>query len=205
MTDRDHDDDLRALWQGEPPGRPGIEPSAEELAASAARVDEKARRLARTVRNRNLREYLAVLVVAPFFAVAAARSDGIVTALGHALVAVGAVFVALHLRARGGNLPPPAADAPTRERVAHYRAELSRQRDLLASVARWYILPFAPGMLLFLAGTGIDLVKHGLPPQHAALALGSTLLVMAATAAVVLLLNRRAARAMGREIEALDE
>jgi hypothetical protein len=157
------------------------------------------------VRNRNLREYLAVLVVVPLFAVAAARSHEIITSFGHALVALGAVFVARHLRARGGNHPPPAADAPTRERVAHYRAELTRQRDLLASVARWYVLPVVPGILLVLVGTGLDLVTHGTPPHRVAFALGAALLVMAAVAAGVLLLNRRAARAMGREIEALDE
>ncbi len=157
------------------------------------------------MRNRNLREYLAVLVVVPLFAVAAARSHEIITSFGHALVALGAVFVARHLRARGGNHPPPAADAPTRERVAHYRAELTRQRDLLASVARWYVLPVVPGILLVLVGTGLDLVTHGTPPHRVAFALGAALLVMAAVAAGVLLLNRRAARAMGREIEALDE
>jgi hypothetical protein len=82
-----------------------------------------------------------------------------------------------------------------------------RQRDLLSSVWKWYLLPFAPGMILFLLG----LLKFVLdqPASHLhysliALVFGLTFAGCAGVFALVGALNHWAAKDLQRKIDALD-
>lgn len=189
-------DDLRALWRGQEP--PRVTMTTKEL-------DDRARRFARKIRFRNLREYVAVATVVPLFGAYALRPVGLVTRVACVLIVVAAFFGAAQLHRLGGTRPPPPPDAPTAEHLAHLRAELARQRDLLAAVPRWYVAPFLPGMVLFFAGHVIHAVGRGAPLGPTLVACIFPLAVCGALFAVVLLANARAARALGREIDSLGE
>ena len=88
-----------------------------------------------------------------------------------------------------------------------YRSALARQRDLLSSVWKWYLLPFAPGMILFLLG----LLKFVLdqPASHlhyglVTLWFSITFAGCASVFALVGWLNRRGAKDLEKRIDALD-
>ena len=81
--------------------------------------------------------------------------------------------------------------------VSFYRWELARQRELLATVWRWYLSPLLPGMLLTLVGRAVEtptLWAH----------LGRGVVGLLALMAFVHWLNRRAASRLQRTIERLD-
>ena len=178
-------DDLQALWQRS---------EGDNMRFSVEELERKARSLARTVRRRNVIEYAAAAVAVVGLAVRAVLATTLSEQCGFCLVALGAVFVAGYLRRRGG-VPACDPSVDTRSLLASYRRALERQRDLLASVGRWYLLPFVPGFALILVGRSVD---HSRAALVAAVA-GVALFV------AVWLVNRAAARGLQREIDALGE
>ena len=86
--------------------------------------------------------------------------------------------------------------------AGRWRAELARQRDLLLTVWRWYLLPFAPGLVLMFAAMWI-----GAPAEHQGRIAGVLIMVILLFAAVaigIVLLNLLAAARLQRMIEDLD-
>lgn len=132
-------DPLIDLWKSQP------------TAASPLDTTELARRdraLRRRLKLRDATEFLAGgLVIVAFGYVAwivpdlAIRAAAILELAGVALV----LTTLWRRRPRGD---AEVLGVPVRD---HYRAELVRQRDMLASVWRWYIGPIVPGMLAFFA------------------------------------------------------
>jgi hypothetical protein len=101
--------------------------------------------------------------------------------------------------------------AATREEMHHaqswadfHRGELVRQRDTLATVWQWYLAPFAPGMLVFLAGVAFTPENPAPLPARAAI-FGVGVLIVGAMFAAIHWLNLRAAATLTREIAALDQ
>ncbi len=153
----------------------------------------------RAVRISHAMEHAAGVFVVGFFVAGAALPEQLglppIARVGAALIACGAVFVMTYLALRGR--PREARrDAST---LACYRAELEHRRALLASVPRWYLAPFMPGMVVFLAGIAID--KWGEPQTLPTLAF--VLAVVIAVNVSIVVLNRRAAAKLGRELAEL--
>jgi len=115
-------------------------------------------RFYRQVRLRNLIEYAASVLVVACFIVIAVKAPSPVTKLGAVLIIFGTLVAAWQLRRRASAVAPPAADSALPVLV-HQRAQLMRQREALASVGLWYLLPFAPGMALMMFAPAIE---HGL-------------------------------------------
>jgi hypothetical protein len=68
-----------------------------------------------------------------------------------ALSIAGAVVVLYRVRTRLVSRAIPL-DVDLATSVAIYRLELVRRRDLLRAVARWYLFPILPGMVVFTLG-----------------------------------------------------
>jgi hypothetical protein len=181
-------DDLRRAWEAQ---------TVEERAVDVARVRVEAVSFERQIRRRNTREYAAgVFVVAAFGAVAFVAPDPL-GRLGAALIAVGAVSVMASLARRGSGAPlPDALGAPT---LAWRRAELTRQRDLLAGIWRWYLGPLVPGMVLFLASAAWRAETAG-----SFAVVGATALAGVAVFGAIARANHAAAAELDRELAALD-
>src|SRR5262249_50340642 len=177
---------VRRLWRAQP---------SEEVRMSAQDVRGLAEKFARTISRRNRREYAAAAFVIVFFSVWAWRAASVLVALGCWLVAGAALSIAYHLHRHGAARRAPGEQGVT-SCLAFHRSELVRQRDLLRSVWWWYLLPFAPGMLLVFVG--ISLERHGrwgwLAPS----------IVMAVSFIGIGLLNRRVARRLRRRLDDLD-
>lgn len=99
----------------------------------------------KTVRARNLREWIAAGFVALAFGVTGANAPSATDRLSSWLIVAAAVFVTDYLyafgrsRLQGGG----GADLPVR-----YRAELLRQARLLRRAPLWYAAPLMGGLLV---------------------------------------------------------
>jgi hypothetical protein len=194
----DHDDELRALWREQKSKEPLM--STQEV----MRLDSK---FSRRVGARNVTEYATAALLAVYFGSVAVipGHTGAVSRVGAAMIVGAALHAVVELRRRGTALPPPAVDAPTQVYVEHHRAQLTRQRDLLATAPRWYVAPFVAGTLVYVAGIAIDVLGRGAPMGVVGLTLAGVLAVLTAVFVGVLFLNRHVTKRLSKKIDALDE
>ncbi|MEO8113051.1 MAG: hypothetical protein ABI655_01635 [Phenylobacterium sp.] len=179
-------DDLKALWRDQ---QTEMQPMSLELI--------HARGFQSGIKRRNLIEDVASVIVVAAFSWYVFALPSPVLKLASVLVIAGVLVVVRQLHRRGSALPlPPGASAA--DSLAFHRAQLVRQRDAVRTVWLWYLAPLVPGMALFQLG-----IILGPPKAPLAAALISVALTLAAFA-LVLILNRRAARRLQRAIDDLD-
>lgn len=185
--------DPRSIWAADDAHLPPLSP-----AALRARAGEFHRR----VQRRNRREYVAAAPLVPLFAWIGWMSGDTLMRIACIVLIAGIAIVVWNLSRRGAQ-PMPEAEALAIPAFAFHRAQLARQRDALRNVWRWYLAPFVPGVVLFLAALYHAMRVH----QSAAAALAAIAVPAAVLIAVFVgihLLNRSAARRLDREIAALD-
>ncbi len=187
MSERDP---LQILWTNQ--AQPPFSMSLDDVHARAARFQAR-------IRLRNAIEYAASLMVIGAFGWIAVSTPVAMVQIGAGLIIVGALYVCwkLHFLAR-------AEMRHAQSWADFHRDELVRQRDALATVWQWYLAPFAPGMLVFLAGVAFTPENPAPLPARAAI-LGVGVLIVGAMFAAIHWLNVRAAAALTREIAALDQ
>lgn len=197
MTNDNSSDELCGLWQSQ---------RSEFIPMPVEELRQASGKLASQVYWRNLREYSAAIFVVAGFGYYLWEFHTVLLRLGSGLTIAGVLYMAVQLH-RKGSAAGMAEEMESKTCLEFYRSALVRQRDLLSSVWKWYLLPFAPGMILFLLG----LLKFVLdqPASHlhyAAIALvfGLTFAGCAGVFALVGWLNRRAAKDLQRKIDALD-
>lgn len=136
--------DLRRLWLTQVVATPTID--LDDIKQRAAKFE-------RSVKWRNVREWIAVAVVVPVFARMAYNADNDLARAGAVWIALAAVFIGIHLWRFGRAQAPPE---PTIGTIAYGRAHvevLRAQSNLLRRVPVWYLGPIAVGLALRLAGT----------------------------------------------------
>ena len=182
--------ELVRLWREQPAVPDSFD--VDELRRRAQRFD-------RGVRRRNLREYVAAILVAAATVYFAVVRDEPITRLGCLVTLAGTAIAVwqLHRRTDIDASDPARLAAPL---ATHYRDELCRQRDALRSVWLWYVLPLLPGPELMLLGR--HLAGHLPISKPGDLAI---FLLMPIVGLLVLLLNLHGARRLQRRIDALDE
>jgi hypothetical protein len=184
-------DDICNVWQAQGSGPAPL--TLEELRKRGDRFHSQ-------IARRNLREYLVMALLIPYFGYFAWTSPLPLMRVGNGLMIAGLLYMTYQLHRRAA-----AADAPAEMAwntcLAFHRAELERQRDALNSVWKWYLGPLVPGMATILAAGCIA----AFPRSTVA---GILVLVCGGAAAVGLWwmgrLNRRAAAGIQRQIDALD-
>ena len=163
----------------------------------------------RTIARRNLREYFAGAFVIALFAYYMWMFPTLTLRIGCGLIILGTIYVIYQLHRRASARPSPA-DLGQRSCVDFQRAELERQRDALRSVWSWYLLPFLPGMCVFLFGIFQFAMRitHAAGRQfHAGIAVTAIGLIAGCVAIVffaVWRLNRWAANKLQAQIHELD-
>lgn len=145
MTDPPEDRDLQALWQSQP--------AHERISFDEIRLT--AERLERRVARRNLREYVAAVIVVLVFGWAALTAPSAIFRIGAGLTVAAAVLVVYLLR-RWGTARTLSSDLALTSALEFVRVQLERQRDVLRGVWWWAMLPFVPGLLLMQIGLALD-------------------------------------------------
>ena len=141
-------DPIKQAWQAS-----AIDAEIPELETLRTGAD----RFYRHLRRRNAIEYAASILVVVFFSVLAFAAPFPVVRIGAVLIVVATVFVAWQIGRRASAVAPPFVESAL-PLLVHQRAQLVRQRDALASVGLWYLLPFAPGMALIMFAPAFE---HG--------------------------------------------
>lgn len=185
---------LQSLWKNQ---------NQDEFSMSLAHIRARAERFQSRIRWRNWLEYAAgAIVIAAFSFFAVTTSDLIVRA-GAVLIVLGAIYVAWKFATMARAASSDAA-AQAASWAEFHRAELVRQRDALRTVWRWYLGPFAPGLVVFLAGFAFSPgVEAPLAAKAAAFAV--ELAIVGAVFVAIGAINARAAKTLDAEIAALDD
>lgn len=200
MTCEPIPNDVRAVWQSQ---------TTEKVDMSAEQLRQNTQKLRRTVLWRNLREYVAAAYLIAIFGYFLWKFDTPLLRLASGATIAGALFVVYHLHKWGSAKPLPMEMAFSTCLDCH-RKELERQRDLLRSVWTWYLLPFVPGMVLFLLGlfrftVGMaDVRSRGGVVAILALVFGAVAVICTCKFVAIGKLNESAARKFQAEIDALD-
>jgi hypothetical protein len=132
-------DDLKNLWQNQ---------SVEPVEMSLEQIRQKAQMFQQRIRNRNLTEYVAAVFVFGIFGYYMWRFPEL--RLASAVILAATVYVMYQLHARGAARTVPESLA-LRPCLEFHLQELERQRNLVRDVWKWYLLPFVPGLILFIA------------------------------------------------------
>jgi len=102
----------------------------------------------------------------------------------------------LHHHGSSRNLP---ADLGLASGIEFHRRELERQRDLVGSVASWYLGPMIPGLVVLTLAMARANPDH---LRHIGLSLASALIVLLFV--LIWMLNQRAARRLQSRIDELN-
>lgn len=170
---------------------------------SLADIHARADAFQARVRTRNWIEYIAAaFVIGGFLWMAITMPSPIIKA-GALLIALGAAYVCWKLYQLGRAASKAEMDA-AQSLADFHRAELVRQGDALRTVWRWYLAPFVPGMLVFLAGVSFTEANPAPFPARLAVFLAGAGM-MAAVFAVIWWINALAVKKLDAEIAALDQ
>lgn len=167
-----------------------------------AQCRERAARLARTVRLRNILEYaaggLALVLFAGLSAGALVKQEGLIAAAG-ALCAVCVAVVLWQLHARASLNPP----RPEQSCLDHLRGQYHRQYTALRSVPQWYLGPPALGLGALYAAIAAR-VADTLGWAHTLEGMAWPILATLGVFAAIAALNLWAARSLRQHLDALD-
>lgn len=140
-------DTVRTAWQAS---------ATDARLPDLAELRQGADKFHRQIHRRNLIEYVACVFVVFGFTAVAIFVPSLMVRIGSVLIMLAAIFVAWQLHRRASAVTPP--DGGAEPILVHQRAQLVRQRDALAQVGRWYLLPFVPGFALILLS---PVIGHG--------------------------------------------
>lgn len=187
----------------------GTDPFVEAWQASVAEaplppvgeLQAGADKFYRLIRRRNRVEYAASVLVVLCFGAYAFLLPSPIARIGAVLVVLGTLYVVWQLGRRASAIAPPPSEAAL-PLIVHQRAQLVRQRDALAKVGRWYLLPFVPGLAVMMLGP--MLARDPAALLHMRSSDSLSILVVTLVFAGIWWLNHRAARMLGRKIAELD-
>lgn len=153
----------------------------------------------RWLRIRNFTEYVSCVIVVVCFGIYSFTLEHVLQRIGSVMIVAATFVVAWQLRRRASAIPPESAgEMPI---LDFARAQMVRQHEALTSVFWWYLLPFIPGMAVFMGGT--FLLR---PPQTTGQVIGSIVAVgiVCGIFAGVWWLNQHWARKLQRHIDDID-
>jgi hypothetical protein len=144
--------DIRNLWQAQ--GSADAPLTLEELR-------QKGEKFRTTIARRNLREYIGVALMVPYFSYFAWTSRLPLMRVGNGLLVAALLYMAyqLHRRASASSTPGELA---WQSCLAFHRAQLERQRDALSGIWRWYLGPLIPGFATIAIAISIPLFHRSI-------------------------------------------
>ncbi len=192
-------EDLRSLWQNQ---------TSDPIKLTPEILDRKIRGLQSGILRRNVIEYCAVAFVVVAFSYYEWRFPTLLLRIGSGLVIAGSLYTAYELHRRASARPAPAELAQN-TCLDYYISELVRQRDALRAVWIWYLLPYAPGLCIFLFGltrfaiAGAQSVSHSISRQTGTLFFAGCAAIVTVVFFAVFTINQWAAAKLQLQIDEL--
>jgi hypothetical protein len=190
MPDRDP---LQTLW---------CQQTEETFTMSMPEIHLRAARFQSRIRLRNTTEYAAGVLVLGIFGWVAHSVPEPLVQLGSGLIIAGAIYVLWKLHVLAGAAARTDLDQAVSLADFH-RSQLQRQRDALATVWRWYLAPFLPGMLVFMGATTL-FGDTGSPMLARLISFAFSAGLMAAMFIAIAWLNARGVKQIDAQIAELD-
>jgi len=180
---------MQKLWQDQP---------VEGINMSIQEIHQRAGKFERTIRWRNIREYVGSLVAMGMLGYFFATAHGVVfrTTFGLFIAGLLVVVVQLYRKGRAHSMP---AGTDTMTSLRFYRMELERQLNVVSNVWAWYLGPLVPGFVVYTIGLAVTIRR---PEAWIALAVLDA--VVAGMFYVIWRMNMRAARCLRRMIAELN-
>ena len=167
---------------------------------SVDEIRQKAGKFQKQILWRNVREYVAGLVVVVFFGFQFWLMPDALTRVGFGLAIAGVLYVIWELHKRGSSQSLPA-EMGLASCMEFHRNELVRQRDLVGSVWRWYLGPLMPGLVVLMVAFARTNPRH---LRHFGWFLTVVSVVDALVFIIVWKLNERTAHSLQRRIDELN-
>ena len=187
--------DIQDLWQSQPTEPPKI--SLEDLRG-------KMQKFERRIFWRNIREYATGVFVVAAYGFYEWKFPEPLMRVGSGLVIAATLYVMFQLHRRTSMQPAPA-DLGLSTCIELHRRALERQRDALRTIWSWYILPFLPGLAVFLTGTAVSQrAAHPMSILHLLRGYSIPVGLAAAVFYGVWKLNQRAARKLQAQIDEMN-
>ncbi|MBV8550323.1 MAG: hypothetical protein JOY54_03405 [Acidobacteriaceae bacterium] len=178
-------DNMQQLWQDQ---------EVEAMRIPIEEIRRRATAFQGKIQRRNLREYLACVVVIVGFTYLFTTIPEAGPRISFGLIIAGTIYVAWHLLTQGAASSVPA-DMGRVSCLEFHKRELERQRNLLGSVWRWYLGPLIPGIAAMIIGSIISSPPERRWFQYAFAAFAAALFWGIGD------INKRAARRLDRQIE----
>lgn len=144
------EEELIKIWQSSP----NQERVKFEKSRLMIDVQSSMDRFHRSIKNRDLREYIAVAIIIPAFAFSAYFIPFTVSKIASVLIIGYAIYVAIRLR-NAKKHKPSAFTETYLDYLYKTREYILIQKQLLDTVIYWYILPGVTLTMLFVMGFGI--------------------------------------------------
>jgi len=156
------EEELIKIWQSSP----NQERIKFEKSRLMIEMQSSIDRFHKQIKNRDLREQIAVAIIIPAFAYSAFTIPHLLTKVASILIICYAIFIVLKLRNAKKRKPGTVTETYL-EYLHKMRDYLLVQKQLLDSVLYWYILPGMTLTMLFFVGFGItgrvaQIVKMGI-------------------------------------------
>ena len=190
-------DGLQQLWRDQPLTAPTVDLEA---------LRGRAERFRKGIQRRNVVETIAAVFVAtfmPYLAFDAGEEMPLLSRVGLALAAPGALFVIVYLWRRGAAGAHPDPSLSVSEHQAALRVALGRQAELMDRAWLWYVGPLLPVLVLFNAGLVVDLLRRPAAPV-AGLILGLVIATQLGFLVFIVRANRIGARRLRSEMTLLE-
>ena len=195
MTNESPSTDMKNVWQSQPTEPPRIRPGE---------VRRKMNKFERRIFWRNVREYAAGLLVIAIFGYYEWRFNTLLVRLGSGMIIAGTLYVMYQLHRRASTRPAPA-DLGSSTCIEFHRKSLERQRDALRAVWSWYLLPFAPGLVILAIGSiASQRAAHQGSLGHLVISILASQGIIPAVFFAIWKLNRRAADRLQTQIDELN-
>ncbi len=179
--------DLKDIWKSQ---------ETEEAPMAIEDIRAQAGKFHSRIRARNLREYIGSIFVIAVFGFYIWTFPNPLMRLGSTMIIAGTLYMVWQLRKRGSSDPLPSVDSASAW-LDYHRHALETQRDALRSIWKWYLAPFVPGLIVFLAG------KVQSQPHRMWLPTAIAAVICFAVISGIWMLNAWGARRLQRQIDRL--
>ncbi len=137
------DKDLKNLWNNAPQ-KGNVQFDKQKILNE---MNTEIQKIDRSIRNRNLRETFAALLVILMFGWSFFTTDVLISKIGMGAVVLGAAFIIYKLYAVRKSRQPVDVSTDVKTQLVASRDYLKKEQNLLQNVLYWYILPLAAPIL----------------------------------------------------------
>lgn len=148
------DEQLKKIWQASDERMQQINLHS----INSNHMNERIKKFEKTITTRNNKEIAVAIGLIITYSIFAYVKSEPLTRIGAILLLFYSFHVLYQLRKTAAKQPSFDVMANLKEQLVAYQAYVLEEQKLYKNVLYWYLLPMLPGLILFLIGSGINLI-----------------------------------------------